>query len=120
MLPDPIEVADNQSHCHRRLLPHFAKLVLPSVPTSSLLSQNSIRALISLRQCLTDVVVNLCTENSLIASPTIRVPLTANRFALGTDNQFLNELVCMLADSSTNNQTTVLSKTDANPTIPCL
>jgi hypothetical protein len=120
MLPDPIEVANDQSHCHRRLLPHFAKLVLPSMPTSSLLSQNSIGALIALGQGLTDVVVNLCTENSLIASPTIRVPLTANRFAFGTYNQFLNELVCMLADPSTNNQTTVLGKTDANPTVPCI
>lgn len=120
MLPDPVEVADNQSHNHFRLLPHFTKLVLPSMPASGLLPQDSVGALIALRQCLTNVVVNLYTQDSFIASPTIRVPLTTSRFAFGTHNQCLNKLVRVLAYPSTQNQTAILGKTDANPAVPCI
>lgn len=88
------------------------------MPASSLLPQNSIGTLIALRQCLADVVVNLCTQDSLIATPAIRVPLTTSCFALGTDNQRLNKLIGMLTHPSTHNQATVLSKTDTNPTVP--
>jgi hypothetical protein len=119
MLPDPVEVAEHQSYNHFRLLPHFAKLVLPSMPASSLLPQDSVGALIALRYCLADVVVNLPTQDSFIASPTIGVPLTTSRLALAIHNQFLNELVRVLAHSSNHKQTTVLSKSDANPTVPC-
>jgi hypothetical protein len=118
MLPNPIEVADNQLHCHLRLLSQFAKLVLLSMPSSCLLSQDSIGTLVALCQRLANMVIHLCTQDSFISSPSIGVPLTTSRFTLTTDSQCLNELVRVLAHSGTQNQTTIFGKTDADPTAP--
>jgi hypothetical protein len=74
------------------------------MPTTSLLSQNSIGTLIALRQLLL-CRLNLSTQHSLIAAPNHLCPIRTRCFALSIHNQLLDKLIGMLAHSSTQNQT---------------
>ena len=99
MLPNPVEVAHDQSGRYLRLFPHLAKLVLSSMPSSSLLPNNAIGALQSLRLVLADVVEDFGGQDSLVASPIIAIPLLTVRFPLTANDQIFNQLIGVFSHS---------------------
>lgn len=84
MLPNPIEVADNESQSYLGLLPNLAKFVLSAVPASCLLTHNTVSSLQALRQGFADVMVNFLWQHSPVPFPAIRAPFFAVGLAFST------------------------------------
>ena len=109
MAPNPVEISDDQASCHYRLAPELAKLVLSSVPTPGLLTQDAVRAFKPLSQSFANQVVNRIGQDSFIPTPTIGIPVLASRFSLSTDHQLPQQVIRVFPNPGSQNQPTALS-----------
>ena len=103
MLPYPVEITDHQSGRDFSLLPQLAKLVLTTMPTPSLLSDNPVGSLNPLRLILANDMGDLRCQDSFVARPAIGIPNLSIRFPFGTGNQFSDQLIGVFAHSGTQN-----------------
>ncbi len=79
------------------------------MPTASLLAKDAVGTLQSLRQGFANIVVNFRRQNAPISLPTIRAPFFAVGLTFSTADQFLCQLVGMLAHTAAEDQATQLS-----------
>jgi hypothetical protein len=85
MLPNPVEVTDDEPQSYFCLLPQLAKFVLPPMPPSSLLAQDPISLLQALSQSFANVVLNFRSQYSFISTPSICVPFGAVGLTFGAN-----------------------------------
>ena len=104
MSPYPVEVAHNQTGNTLCFLPNFSKLVLPPVPPSSLLTNDAVGALQSLRVLLANNVFDLNRQYPLITAPVVRIPKLAVRCTFGACDQVSQQRIRVLPDPSAENQ----------------